>query len=86
MVNPFQHPSDFEAAMLGSFGFSTNAIAKRTGLTKCQVTYRLGRFGIYRRDYREGKNIGAEAVVRVAMKELHNPLSKQLRGRLGDLE
>lgn len=46
--------ADFTCAQLGAWGFSTQAIAKRTGLTKCQVTYRLHKAAIKRKDYRDG--------------------------------
>jgi len=47
---------DFGVATLANFGWHTKAIARETGLTPSQVTYRCQRAGIKRGDYRNGLN------------------------------
>jgi hypothetical protein len=47
---------DLECAILGEAGWHTRAIASATNLTESQVTYRLGRAGIKRADYRNGQS------------------------------
>lgn len=58
---------DFEVAMLGSLGKSTKFIAKYTGLSPCQVTYRLSRGRIKRRDYRDGTSGVSKEILNVIM-------------------
>lgn len=43
-----------EAGVLGLIGQSTKMIQKETGLTACQIGYRLHKFGIRRGDFRNG--------------------------------
>ena len=45
---------DFQCALLGSLGFSTECIMSNTALSKGQVYYRLRIGGIKRKDYRNG--------------------------------
>jgi len=45
---------DYEAAILGSLGFSARYIAERTGLSVGQTYYRLKLSGVHLRDYRNG--------------------------------
>lgn len=59
----FEVDHDRTAAVLGILGFSTRYITQRTGLTPCQVTYRLHKLEIRRADYRNGDTDVATAVV-----------------------
>lgn len=54
---------DLECAILGALGFSTKFIMERTGLTHCQVGYRLNKGSIKRKDYRDGSSAMAERVL-----------------------
>lgn len=54
---------DFEVALLGSLGKSTKFIVKYTGLSPCQVTYRLGRGKIKRKDYRDGTSAVSKKIL-----------------------
>jgi hypothetical protein len=81
-VDPWKHASDFQAALLAEFGFSTRKIVADTHLTPSQISYRLKKFGIKRRDYRDGDSLGAQAVIRVASREIGRPLSTELHNRL----
>lgn len=63
-VNVIQDPLDFRVVLLGSLGFTTDYIASDTGLTKSQVTYRLGKGEIKRADYRRGESAIARSLVK----------------------
>lgn len=54
---------ELECAILASLGFSTRFIEARTGLTPCQVTYRLKKADIKRADYRNGESTMAQRVI-----------------------
>lgn len=77
-VDPVQHASDFTAALLASYGFSSNFISARTGLTKSQVSYRLKRFDLKLRDYRQGESLGAQATIRNSQREIGRAMSEYL--------
>lgn len=59
----FETDCDLECAILGKAGWHSRAIARETGLTENQVTYRLGRAGIRRADYRNGTSEMAHFVL-----------------------
>lgn len=54
---------ELQCAILGALGFSTKMIMEQTGLTHCQVTYRLGKGRIKRADYRNGESAIAQRVM-----------------------
>lgn len=54
---------DIRCAVLGGMGFSTKMIAENTGLTNCQISYRLHKGNIKRRDYRDGTSDVAARVM-----------------------
>lgn len=58
---------DLKAAIMAAMGFSTQFICEETGLSPCQVTYRLHKGKIYRRDYRNGGSDMAQRVMERAM-------------------
>lgn len=62
-VNFAQYASDFNVALYGALGLSTIAIALKTGLTPCQVVYRLNKAQIKRADYRNADPSGYAAIV-----------------------
>ena len=55
---------ELECAIMGALGIGNRGITKRTGLTDCQVNYRLRKAGIKRADYRNGESEMAELVLR----------------------
>ncbi len=57
---------ELRCAMLAGMGFSTKLIVKETGLTPCQVTYRLNKARIKRADYRNGQSHVAQMTIRHA--------------------
>lgn len=54
---------ELECVILGAQGFSTKMIMERTGLSFCQVNYRLHKATIKRADYRNGHSDVAEQVL-----------------------
>lgn len=54
---------DLQCAILGGMGFSTRMIMEHTGLSACQVSYRLSKGRIKRRDYRDGHSDVAHRVM-----------------------
>ena len=62
-VDFFRNSDDLEAVVLAGLGFSTALIVKKTGLTPCQVSYRLGKARVKRSDYRNGGSQVAKVVI-----------------------
>lgn len=54
---------DIRCAILAGMGFSTKMIMAETGLSACQVSYRLSKGRIYRRDYRDGTSDVAQRMM-----------------------
>lgn len=80
-----QHdPNDFLACMLGSLGFSTRCIEKYTRLTPGQITYRLKKGCVSRMDYKNGKSIIAQQILRVAPKAVTPLLNRELLKAIHD--
>lgn len=71
--------NDFRAALLGSMGFSNDHIQRQTGLTLCQITYRLRKAGIRLTDYRNGTSPSARQVMIVAQDKIGDKLKNDLR-------
>lgn len=57
-------PVRFDAALLGSLGFSSKYIQRKTGLTTGQITYTLRKANVYRREFRDGESPEAKALLR----------------------
>jgi hypothetical protein len=76
--------SDYEAAFLGSLGFSTRCIITRTKLRPGQVTYRLKKASIRRIDYRDGTSDMASLVLRQMRPAIEDELNKYLKVLLKD--
>jgi hypothetical protein len=77
-VDFIMHDEDFQVALLGSMGFSTTFIQKETGLTEGQVSYRLSKAAIKRKDYRDGESGEAEMVIATLTKKMSRELVKKL--------
>jgi hypothetical protein len=54
---------DLQCAILGALGFSTQYIMEQTGLSACQISYRLRKGTIKRADYRNGTSDMAQRVM-----------------------
>jgi hypothetical protein len=76
-VDFLRNRHDLQVLILGELGFSTAFIESRTGLTPCQVTYRLGRRGVRRATYRNG---GGAAIFVLSAAERH--IARQVRDSL----
>ena len=63
-VDLLDDPADFQCALLASLGFSTRYISQKTGLSACQVTYRLTKGQVRRADYRNGTSDIARSILR----------------------
>lgn len=77
-VNFGVNDHDFQVALMGALGFSTQYIMEQTGLTNCQVNYRLGIAEIRRKDYRNGHSQEARMVLANATARLRRPLRERL--------
>lgn len=62
-VNFLENVDDLEVLMLGELGLSTKFILEKTGLTPCQVGYRLHKATVRRGDYRNGLSAVANELV-----------------------
>lgn len=78
----FTRNDDFNCAMYGAFGFSTNFIQRKTGLEPGRVVYRLKKANIRRMDFRNGESPFAQLVIRqvrdIAEPKLHDYLRKHV--------
>lgn len=59
--------ADLRCAILAALGFSTKMIVEETGLSPCQVSYRLQKGRIKRKDYRDGTSDMAQRVIERAV-------------------
>jgi len=66
-------------------GYTSKFIESRTGLTRCQISYRsmkLNRLGISRSAYRNGLGVVASIVEREAVKKIEAALVRHLQAHL----
>jgi hypothetical protein len=71
---------DMEALVLGSLGFSTEYIQARTGLTMCQIGYRLHKAAVRRADYRNGVSPTANLVVGAVKAKIASAIRARISG------
>ena len=83
-VNYFENKADMEVALMGALGFATDYIAARTGLTHCQVLYRLHKAKINRTDYRNGDSAIAQDAFQMAKGVARNRITSRLRLAMKD--
>jgi hypothetical protein len=69
---------DLQCAILGGLGFSTKMIAERTGLSPCQISYRLNKAEIKRADYRNGESVMAMRVMERSIPQNKNTVREML--------
>jgi hypothetical protein len=69
---------DIRCAILAGMGFSTKMIMEQTGLTACQISYRLHKGRIYRKDYRDGTSDVAQSMINVTQKMKHKAVLDML--------
>ncbi len=75
----WQDTESLQCGMLASWGMSTKKIMEDTGLTACQVSYRLKLAGIKRADYRNGTS----AMSRLVIERMMPRSNKGIRDVLG---
>lgn len=86
-VDFLNHDNDYACALLATLGFSTALICKKTGLSPCQVSYRLQKARLSankmgRTDFRNGESPMADMVIRVTKKMANVQLIKHLQAHL----
>lgn len=84
-VDLIYNPDDYKVCVMGSLGLSTKAICEATGLSHCQVTYRLNKGAIKRSEYRDGTSTIACAIIANAGKHVDMRLKAQLNKRMKEL-
>jgi len=67
----------FDAALLGSLGFSNRFIAQKTGLSQGQINYALRKADVWRMQFRNGESPEAKALLR----QYRNVAESTLRDR-----
>jgi len=70
--------ADYDCALLGAFGFSTEFIKRKTGLSPGQVSYRLNKAEIKRSEFRNGESVYADMVLRNLRPVCQDKLMKHL--------
>jgi len=87
-VDFFNRQDDHECVLLASMGFSTAFIVDKTGLSPCQVTYRLQRAGLTkanktsRMDYRNGKSPFVAPILNMTRSVVDTQLTRFLKAHL----
>lgn len=69
---------DLQCAIMGAMGFSTKFIGEQTGLSPCQISYRLKKGSIKRADYRNGDSAMAQRVI----EKMTPPSGRSIREQL----
>lgn len=83
-VDLLNNPADFQCVALGAQGFSTKFLSERTGLTPCQVTYRLHAASIRRCDYRNGHSAVAKALLKTTQDTVDALMTKHIKHQLAE--
>lgn len=83
-VDLLNDPADFQCAALGAQGFSTKFLMERTGLSACQVTYRLHAASVRRCDYRNGHSQVAKALLKQTQDTVDKIVAKHLRHKIAE--
>lgn len=81
-IDFFRQRNNFQCVIFGALGFSTKLIMERTGLTEAQVTYRLHKVGVRRRDYWNGVSPVAQNVIERTYSLAAQYTKQQIRGML----
>ena len=70
---------DFQAVLWASLGRSYRFIQSKTGLTYCQIGYRLRKAGVRTTDYRNGLGVIAEEIDRRIIHNFEGRLRKEMK-------
>ena len=74
----FAEDTDLEVAFLGSCGFHTKAIARRTKMSESMVQYRLSKAKIKRKDYRDCNTQMSKVVIETMRPKIAPDLQEDL--------
>lgn len=89
-VDFYNRADDHNCVLYASMGYSNQFIAEKTGLTFCQITYRLGRAGFTRAnqasrlDFRNGRSPFNAHVLAAVKPIVDRQLVKFLNKHVGD--
>lgn len=78
-VDPLGNDDDFAVLMLGAAGLHGSAIRRNTGYSEGQISYRLTKYGISRRDIRDGKSPLSDVLIRAATPALQVAVREKVR-------
>lgn len=76
---------DFDCLMLAEFGMELKTIARHTGLSKGQVSYRTKKAGVRVRDFRQGMGPYARMVFQYLGKHAARQLTMEVREKFTDV-
>jgi hypothetical protein len=84
-VDLLYNEDDFQVCLMGSLGMSTKAICESTGLSHCQVTYRLNKAQVSRAQYRNGTSAVAKELMKRNTHFAAPIVKKEINKRLKEL-
>lgn len=88
-VDFFEQHTDHDCALYAAMGFSTKFIAEKTGLSDCQIGYRIAKAGLTtengtsRMDFRNGTSPFCRPLLSAARRFVDQDLKKHLQKHLG---
>lgn len=77
----FANDNEFAVLLWGSLGRSYRYIRKKSGLTNCQISYRLRRENIKLTDFRDGNNVASQIVEASVLRALERRLRQDLKAK-----
>ena len=75
----FIDATELACVTLGALGRTTDSIAKELGLSRCQVTYRLKKAEISRKDIRNGKSEIGKYISSLTFSKVRTKLAHELQ-------
>lgn len=89
-VNFLGDPDDFHVLLLASMGMTYHVISRQTGMSKGQISYRLRRANLHRKEhdkissynYRNGVSQSSQAVIQLASRRVAQVLVPSIRRNL----
>ena len=78
-VDPLGNDDDFATLMLGAAGLHGSAIRRNTGYSEGQISYRLRKYGISRRDIRDGKSELSDVLVKAVTPAMRIVVAQRVR-------
>lgn len=78
-VDPLGNDDDFATLLLGAAALHGSAIRRNTGYSEGQISYRLRKYGISRRDIRDGKSPFSDVMIKAATPALRIAIASRVR-------